>query len=381
MVKAVQLRYRTTVTGPCDMCHRTIIVGENIILTRSARECPPPMDSATETSRRFGRSVGGNPGSGGPSALTHSESAPNKRPANKLATLLAPAGNLEGAASAFQAGADAVYVGLKGWSRGGARAELDSEQLRTCIELAHELRKNVQLALNIIPPRGERRRLLDALGELVERGLHAVIVNDVGVLRDIRRELPGLPITVSIGCGALNADDVLFYQDLGASAVVLPGYLEPAEVVTIKARSAIAVELMLHMVEEFTQLGKCWMPSYYHFAAAERIQPAPRLAGSVKRGGVGTCFRICQQPWTLLRDGVEVEDRLLPSRQISRLAELGEFLAAGVDVIKIQGRSLSADVVGAITGRYRSALDAWQRGGAAEYMPAVLPPMWTVQGR
>jgi len=317
-----------------------------------------------------------------PTALTPcSQVASSIAPGERRATLLAPAGCLDAAAQAFAAGADAVYVGLKGWSRGGARHELDREQLRTCLALAHKLRKKVQLALNIIPKPGERKRLLGELGELAAWGLSAVIVNDAGVLRGIRQELADLAITASVGCGALNAQDVRFYQDLGASAVVLPGYLEPAEVATIKAKSTIAVELMLHMVEEFVQLGRCWMPSYLHFAAAERAAQTTRLGGSVKRGGVGSCFRICQQPWALVRDGVEVDNRVLPSRQISRLAELGEFLAAGVDVIKIQGRSLTADMVGAITGRYRSALEAWECGGAAALMPAGLPPMWTVQGR
>ena len=60
--------------------------------------------------------------------------------------LLAPAGNLEVAKQAFQAGADAVYVGLSGWSRGGARGEFDREQLRLCIELAHALGKKAWLA-------------------------------------------------------------------------------------------------------------------------------------------------------------------------------------------------------------------------------------------
>src|SRR5208337_5171468 len=57
----------------------------------------------------------------------------------RCATLLAPAGNLEAARQAFQAGADAVYVGLRGWSRGGARGECDRKQLRLCLELAHAL--------------------------------------------------------------------------------------------------------------------------------------------------------------------------------------------------------------------------------------------------
>jgi len=295
--------------------------------------------------------------------------------------LLAPAGDLDAARQVFQAGADAVYVGLKGWSRGGTRNEFDREQLRQCIELAHALRKQVQLAANIIPKLPERQRLLQQLSELAEWGLQAVIVNDVGFLREVRRELPELAITASIGCGALNSDDALFYQDLGATAVVLPGYVEPAEIAAVKAKAAIQVEIMLHMVREFVQLGKCWMPSYLNFAAAERAIPAERLSGSVKRGGVGSCFRICQQPWSLLKDGIEVDQRLFPSWQISRVAELGAFLDAGVDVIKIQGRSLSAEMVGAIIGMYRSAVDAWRCGQTIVWNVPALPAMWTVQGR
>jgi len=297
------------------------------------------------------------------------------------ATLLAPAGGLEAAERAFAAGADAVYVGLKGWSRGGARGELDRQQLRDCIAMADRLRRKVQLALNIIPRAHERKHLLEELSELASWGVQAVIVNDVGVLRQIRQMLPALPITASVGCGALHVEDARFYQDLGASAVVLPGYVEPREVAVIKAKSTITIEVMLHMVEEFTQLGKCWMPSHFHFAAAERMQLPQRLGGSVKRGGVGTCFRICQQPWKLLADGIEVDDRALPARQISRLADVGEFLEAGADVIKIQGRSLPAEMVGTITRSYRCAMNAWKNGCRAEHDVPVLPPMWTVQGR
>jgi U32 family peptidase len=301
--------------------------------------------------------------------------------ATQCAMLLAPAGNLEAARQAFQAGADAVYVGLRGWSRGGARGELDREQLRQCLELAHAHQKRVQLAVNIIPKPQERQRLLQELSELADWGLQAVILNDAGFLREVRRKLPGLAITASIGCGALNTDDALFYQDLGATAIVLPGYLGAEEIVAIKARASIQIEIMLHMVEEFIQLGKCWMPSYVHFAAADRIFPAQRLGGSVKRGGVGTCYRICQQPWTLLKDGAEADQRLFPSRQISRVAELAAFLDAGVDVIKIQGRSLFPEMVGAIIGMYRSAVDAWRCGQKGEWNVPSLPTMWTVQGR
>ena len=294
--------------------------------------------------------------------------------------LLAPAGSLSAAAQALGAGADAVYVGLQGWSRGGNRNELDPAQLRTCLELAHGIGKKVHLAVNTIARAPERAALIEILAGLASDGIDAVILNDLGLLQQVRRDLPLLPITVSVGCGALNLDDVLLYQDLGAAAVVLPGTLEPAEIAAIKQRASIRLELMLHMVDEFVQLGKCWMPSYLHFASAERAD-AVRLAGSVKRGGVGSCFRICQQPWSVLKERIEVDRRLFPSRQLSRISELPQFLDAGVDVVKIQGRSLSPQSVGILVGQYHYAIDSWRSGRTQQWIPAQLPPMWTVQGR
>ncbi len=272
-------------------------------------------------------------------------------------------------------------MGLQGWSRGGPRRELEREQLLQCLELANQLKKKVHLAVNIIPKSDQRRTLLRKLAELAAFGLHAVIVNDAGFLRDVRRELPDLPITVSIGCGALNTADVLFYQDLGATAVVLPGNLEPQEIAAMRAQASIQLEIMLHMVQEFIQLGKCWMPSYVNFAAADRLEQPQRLTGSVKRGGVGSCFRICEQRWTVLKDGAAMDERLFPSSQISRIAELGDFLEAGVDVIKLQGRSLGADTVAALISRYRSGIDAWNAGQKIEAGQIALPPGWTVRGR
>ncbi|MFB3916242.1 MAG: peptidase U32 family protein [Terriglobales bacterium] len=295
--------------------------------------------------------------------------------------------------AAIRAGADAVYVGLKGWSRGGARGELTPGELHDCIRLAHEAGRQLQLAVNIIPKPQEKRGLLRELATFAERGLDAVIVNDIGFLQDVRSCLPELPITVSIGCGSLNEADALFYQELGASAVVLPGNLQPQETSSIKAKVKIKLELMLHMVEEFIQLGKCWMPSYHNFHAAGVETAGGRLSGSVKRGGVGSCFKICQQPWELFRDAEKLDTRLLPSRQLSRVTEVTAFLDAGADIIKLQGRSLPPAQLGALVAGYRFAMDAWiegrthhmcetpEQGARTPVGTAELPRMWTVKGR
>jgi len=296
-------------------------------------------------------------------------------------TLLAPAGSPEAAAVALQSGADAIYVGLKGWSRGGYRGELTIDELKQCLFQALRLGKEVHLAANIIPSPQEQAVLLDQLTQLADWGLAAVIVNDLGFLRKVKQRIPWLPVAASIGCGALNEEDVLFYEALGAASVVLPGNLEPSEIAAIKAKVSIQVEVMLHMVQEFIQLGKCWMPGYLHFHPTEKPQGGTRLTGSMKRGGVGSCFRICQQPWTLHLDDQRVDCRLFPSQQISRLANLGHFLDAGVDIIKLQGRSLPPDLLASLVRQYRSGIEAWRCGKQLESEVATLPPMWTVKGR
>ena len=139
------------------------------------------------------------------------------------------------------------------------------------------------------------------------------------------------------------------------------------------------------------------MPSYVHWRPSplpEASSSSPdsgetpegafqglRQTGSMKRGGVGACFRICQQPWELHASGRRVDSRLFPSRQISRLADVEAFAEAGVDVLKLQGRSLPVELLAPLVRRYRDAIDARAISGDFEPPPATLPAVWAVVGR
>src|SRR6266542_4229415 len=304
--------------------------------------------------------------------------------------LLAPAGSLEAVAAALDAGADAVYVGLKGWSRGGARRELDWAELVDAQRHAASAGRRLQVALNTIPKPRERAQLFERVPALLDLGIDEVIVNDVGILVALSRRVPGLRVTASIGCGAQTVADAAFFRDLGAHAVVLPGTVSPAEMREIRTVRGICVEIMIHMVEEFILLGKCWMPSYVHLKPSPLPTAAPseaadagdlpegalrgmRQTGSMKRGGLGACFRICQQPWELYASGRRVDSRLFPGRQISRIAEVTAYAEAGVDVLKLQGRSLPVELLTALVRRYRKAIDAGTVSAADEIESAALP--------
>jgi putative protease len=312
--------------------------------------------------------------------------------------LLAPAGNPEAVRAALGAGADAVYVGLEGWSRGGARRELDWHELVAAQREVASAGRSLHVALNTIPKPEERARLFESIPALLDLGIRDVIVNDVGILAALKQRFESLRLTASIGCGAQTVADVAFFRDLGAHAVVLPGTVSPAEMREIRTVRGISVEIMVHMVEEFVLLGKCWMPSYVHLkpsplpaifpSEAAGAGDAPegalrglRQTGSMKRGGVGACFRICQQPWELYASGRRVDARLFPGRQISRIAEVKAYAEAGVDVLKLQGRSLPVKLLAPLVRRYREAIDARTAPAADEVRSAALPATWAVVGR
>jgi putative protease len=307
-------------------------------------------------------------------------------------TLLAPAGSPEAVLAALEAGADAVYVGLKGWSRGGSRGELTWEELAWAQRRLSDAGRELQLAVNTIPRPQERSRLFQQVPALLDLGIRGFIVNDIGILATLRSRFPALRLTASIGCGAQTVADVAFFRDLGASAVVLPGTVGPDEVREIVAVRGILVEVMVHMVEEFILLGKCWMPSYVHLTPSPLpidatsapvpggAEPGLRQTGSMKRGGVGACFRICQQPWSLDDEKGRREVQRFPSRQISRVADVPAYAAAGAHVLKLQGRSLPPEQLGPLVRRFREALDGAAAGPARADRP-TLPAAWTVIGR
>jgi putative protease len=302
-----------------------------------------------------------------------------------MALLLAPGGSPDAVAAALDAGADAVYVGLHGWSRGGARGELEWPEIEGAARLARVRDAELQVALNTIPRPREEARLRTMVPRLLDLGVRALIVNDVGLLVTLRREHPALRLTASIGCGAQTPADVAALAALGAAAVVLPATIDPADAGACVAAAPIAVEIMVPMVEEFVLLGRCAMPGYFQF----RPTPLPggavddrRQSGSMKRGGVGACFKVCQQPWTLEDGAGRRAERSFPARQLSRLADVPAYRAAGVQVLKLQGRSLPPEMLGPLVRRYREALDRAAAGRPVATDPRpVLPPTWTVVGR
>ena len=273
--------------------------------------------------------------------------------------LLAPAGSLAAVGAVLSAGADAVYVGCRGWSRDGERSSLPPGQVREAAAICEEKGARLHAALNTIPGASEIPSFLATVRRLTEDGVFAVILSDPGVISLVRREAPSLRITASVGVSTLNPSDARFYRDIGAHAVVLPTALTPAEIPAIKEESGLMVEVFVHCRPEILLQGKCALPGY----AREGASPPerPQMAGSgtpssAKRSG--RCHLVCRAI-PLSRDLHSIEDMLAP------------WVAAGVDVFKVQGRELPAarlfDLVSRVRGKLDAAIAVAGRGHSSTY--------------
>ena len=260
--------------------------------------------------------------------------------------LLAPAGSLAAVSVAFEAGADAVYVGARGWSRGAARSGLSPEEISRASREASRRGAALHVAFNVVPGSGELPGFLSALRGCRDHGIRSVILSDAGAISLASREFPDLSLCASVGVSALNASEALFYRDLGASAVVLPTAVPREEVPAIKAASGLRVEVFLRCRAEFVVQGKCGLSGYVREAAAPAERPGLAAAGppsSAKRGG--RCFLACAA-LSVDRTPYSIEE------------ELAGWIAAGVDAFKIEGRDLPSDRLFALVSRLRGKLDS-----------------------
>ncbi|HWY88802.1 MAG TPA: peptidase U32 family protein, partial [Gemmataceae bacterium] len=162
--------------------------------------------------------------------------------------LLAPAGGLDAAFAAFHYGADAIYLGLKKFS---ARAEAENFTLQELDEVtayAHGLRprRRVFVTINTLLRQDELPELIEALAALEDMGVDAVILQDLGVYRAIRRHFPKLDLHGSTQMSVHNRAGAEVLKHLGFARVVLARELTFEEVDDVTRAAGIETEVFVH---------------------------------------------------------------------------------------------------------------------------------------
>ncbi|QXX74312.1 peptidase U32 family protein [Methylovirgula sp. HY1] len=275
-----------------------------------------------------------------------------------MVMMMAPGGTKEMCRLVLDEGADAVYVGVVGWSRRGSEHELTDDEIHEVIDYADSRGKEVRVVVNTLPSSVEVPMLLERISMYAAWGAKGFMISDVGCMRQVKAMLPDVAIHTSVGCGITNYEDVRFLTDIGAAYVVLPYRLTVEEIADIKAKTGAGIEVFLFKTPSGGKIcpGKCMMSSYFSFRHWIDDSGKDHFFGSASRGG--DCLRVCQSDWQFEVGGTAYEQEMaIKTNPTLWLEELPAYLAAGVDCLKVPGRDRSALLVRDIVRFYRRVLD------------------------
>jgi len=287
-----------------------------------------------------------------------------------MAELLASGGTVEMARVVLDNGADAVYVGAKGWSRRRAQYEMDDEEVIASARYAQSLGKILRVAFNTLPSSSEIPLLLAKAGKFVRAGIRDFILTDVGAMRALAERFPGVQIHASIGCTIVNAEDARFYKEAGATQVVTECRMDREEMRKIRQEVGVGVEVLVHATTCYTYLGRCTMSSYTRQEWRFDEEGKNHFLGSPNRGGL--CYRVCLTEWDQRgEDGtVEAVRVVLPNLAYFLVDDIPGLIDLGVTTIKIQGREYSVPLVGDMVRFYRDLIDSYLRDRSSFRMEA-----------
>src|SRR5688572_26770786 len=141
--------------------------------------------------------------------------------AHPIPELLSPAGSLEAVRAAVANGANAVYLGASKFNARDDAAQLTLDELEQACLIAHERGVRIYLTLNILIKPAEMADALEYLGECIDRGVDAAIVQDVGLIRMIQAVYPTFEIHGSTQLTVHDASGARVMERLGIDRVVL----------------------------------------------------------------------------------------------------------------------------------------------------------------
>ena len=179
--------------------------------------------------------------------------------------LLMPAGSIEKMKYAFAYGADAVYLGLVDFSlRALRKGELiDENNLKNAVEIANSLNKKVYCTLNIFAYDKDIEKLHKTIDVIANAKPHALIVSDFGIYRTIKNAIPDMEMHISTQTNILNSETVKFWQDLGATRVVLARELSYKQIETIRKNCPdMELEMFVHGAQCMGYSGRCLLSDY-----------------------------------------------------------------------------------------------------------------------
>jgi putative protease len=283
--------------------------------------------------------------------------------------LLAPAGSLDAVRAALANGADAVYLGAERFNARDEGAQLTLQEVGEACRLAHERGRRIYLTFNILLKPAELADALLFLGEAIDLGIDAAIVQDIGVVRLIQRIYPGFEIHGSTQMTVHDEIGARVMQELGIERVVLARENTLDDIRAIRAAvPELGLETFVHGALCISYSGQCFMSGMISERSANR----------------GSCAQSCRKDYVLDDVANHVElDRgfLISARDLAATDHLADIADAGVGCLKVEGRKKRPEYVATVTNGYRTFLDRLAAGDRTAPPSVDVEPLAQIYSR
>lgn len=266
---------------------------------------------------------------------------------------------------AIRYGANAVYLGVVDFSlRAMRKGELITlENLKDAVNLAHSLGAKAYVTLNIFAFNNDIKQLESCIDRFQDANPDAIILSDFGVFNLVRKHMPNTPIHISTQTNTLNYESVKFWRDLGASRVILARELPIKDIAEIRKNVPdVELESFIHGAQCVSFSGRCLLSDY--FTNGER------------KANHGNCSQPCRWSYKLVEETrpgqyyeIHQDERgshILSPKDLCLVEHLSELIDAGVDSLKVEGRTKSLYYVSAVAKTYRQAIDECLKNPSAD---------------
>ncbi|HEU5184149.1 MAG TPA: DUF3656 domain-containing protein [Gemmatimonadaceae bacterium] len=287
----------------------------------------------------------------------------------RVPELLAPAGSLDAVRAAIANGADAVYLGAERFNARDEGAQLTLDEVAEACRLAHGRGARVYLTLNTLLKPGELGDALMLLGEAIDRGVDAAIVQDVGLIRLVQQVYPGFELHGSTQMTVHDAAGARVLQRLGVSRVVLARENTLEDIRGIReAVPELGLESFIHGALCIAYSGQCFMSGMISERSANR----------------GSCAQSCRKDYVLTDAATgDTIDRgyLISAKDLAAAEHLDALAELGVSCLKIEGRKKKPEYVATVTRTYREFLKRIERGEQVDPSRSDMEPLVQIYSR
>ena len=290
-------------------------------------------------------------------------------PHHTVPELLAPAGSLEAVRAAVANGADAVYLGASKFNARDEGAQLTLEELGEACRIAHGRGRRIYMTLNVLIKPGELVDALEFLGQAVDLGIDAVIVQDIGLVRLIQQVCPELEIHGSTQMTVHDEAGAKVMRELGVERVVLARENTLDDIRAIRAAvPSLGLETFIHGALCISYSGQCYMSGMISERSANR----------------GSCAQSCRKDYVLTDATSRAElDRgyLISAKDLGAYDHLAAIADAGIVCLKVEGRKKRPEYVATVTKSYREFLDRVEKGDTTPPSDADVQPLVQIYSR